>query len=158
MKQDNSKWKCFLGYSRAAGSPCSVRNSNRSLRSQFGVHVLAMQRALRAIRSVNCTFRYMARITIYLRDDLAAKARKAAKAMREPVSRWIAAQIERSVGETWPQAVLDAAGALPDFPELSELRKAMEGTLAATPYHGVLQDRGSEADGLDPNPSVEAKL
>ncbi|HYK62001.1 MAG TPA: hypothetical protein VEV85_21375 [Bryobacteraceae bacterium] len=65
----------------------------------------------------------MAQITIYLRDDLEAKARKAAKAKHEPVSRWIAAQIERSLGETWPQAVLDAAGALPDFPELSELRK-----------------------------------
>jgi len=65
----------------------------------------------------------MAQITIYLRDDLEAKARKAAKAKHEPVSRWIAAQIERSLGETWPQAVLDAAGALPDFPELSELRE-----------------------------------
>lgn len=65
----------------------------------------------------------MARITIYLRDDLEAKARKAAKANHEPVSGWIAAQIERSVGETWPQAALDPAGALPDFPELEELRK-----------------------------------
>jgi hypothetical protein len=65
----------------------------------------------------------MARITIYLRDDVEAKARKAAKAKREPVTRRIAAQVKKSVGETWPQAVLDAAGALPDFPELDELRK-----------------------------------
>ena len=65
----------------------------------------------------------MAQITIYLRDDLEAKARKAAKAKREPLSRWIAAQIEKSLEETWPQAVLDAAGALPEFSELSELRE-----------------------------------
>ena len=65
----------------------------------------------------------MAQITIYLRDDLEAKARKAAKAKHEPVSRWIAHEIERSLSVTWPQEVLDAAGALPDFPPLREIRK-----------------------------------
>jgi hypothetical protein len=65
----------------------------------------------------------MAQITIYLRDDLEAKARKAAKAKHEPVSRWIAHEIERSLSVTWPQEVLDAAGALPDFPPLREIRR-----------------------------------
>jgi hypothetical protein len=65
----------------------------------------------------------MAQITIYLPDELEAKARKAAKAKHEPVSRWIAREIERSLTGTWPQEVLDAAGALPDFPPLWEIRK-----------------------------------
>jgi hypothetical protein len=65
----------------------------------------------------------MAQITIYLRDDLEARARKAAKAKHEPVSRWIAHEIERSLSATWPQEVLDAAEALPDFPALREIRK-----------------------------------
>lgn len=65
----------------------------------------------------------MAQITIYLPDALEAKARKAAKARRESVSRWIAAQVQRSLSDTWPPAVLDAAGAFPDFPDLNEIRK-----------------------------------
>jgi len=65
----------------------------------------------------------MAQITIYLPDELEAKARKAAKARREPVSRWIASQLERSLSDTWPKGVLDAAGALPEFPSLEEIRK-----------------------------------
>jgi hypothetical protein len=91
--------------------------------------------SLGAIRSVNLLFRYTARITISLRDVFEAKARKAAKAKREPVSRWIAAQIERSLGETWPQAVRDAESALPDFPELNEL--GMEKNGATTPIPSV---------------------
>ncbi|HXP83151.1 MAG TPA: hypothetical protein VN841_00435 [Bryobacteraceae bacterium] len=65
----------------------------------------------------------MAQLTIYLPDALEAKARKAAKARRESVSRWIAAQVQRSLSDTWPQRVLDAAGAFPDFPELNQIRK-----------------------------------
>jgi len=65
----------------------------------------------------------MAQITIYLPDELETKARKAAKARRESVSHWIAGQLERSLSDTWPKEVLDAAGALPDFPELKQIRK-----------------------------------
>jgi hypothetical protein len=65
----------------------------------------------------------MAQITIYLRDELEARARKAAKAKREPVSRWIAREIERSLSATWPPEVLEAAGALPDFPSLRQIRE-----------------------------------
>ncbi len=65
----------------------------------------------------------MAQITIYLPDELEAKARKAAKARREPVSRWIASQVEQSLSDTWPKGVLDAAGALPEFPNPEEIRK-----------------------------------
>jgi len=65
----------------------------------------------------------MAQITIYLPDDLENKARKAAKAKGTSVSRWIAEQVVQSVEETWPKGVLEAAGALRDFPSLKEIRK-----------------------------------
>ena len=65
----------------------------------------------------------MAQITIYLPDEVESKARKAAKARRTSVSRWIADQVVHNLEDTWPAAVLDAAGALPDFPSLEEIRK-----------------------------------
>ncbi len=65
----------------------------------------------------------MAQITIYLPDDLENRARKAAKAKRKSVSRWIADQVAGTLEDTWPKSVLDAAGALPDFPSLKEIRR-----------------------------------
>ncbi len=65
----------------------------------------------------------MAQITIYLPDDIESKARKAAKAKGKSVSRWIADQVVRSAEETWPKGVLEAAGALHDFPSVKEIRK-----------------------------------
>jgi len=64
----------------------------------------------------------MAQITIYLPDDVENKARKAARAKRTSVSRWIAEQIVDTLEETWPKGVLDAAGAIPDFPDIAEIR------------------------------------
>jgi hypothetical protein len=65
----------------------------------------------------------MAQITIYLPDDLEKQARKAAKAQRKPVSRWIAEQLEQTLDNRWPKGVLEAAGALPGFPDLRTIRK-----------------------------------
>ena len=65
----------------------------------------------------------MANLTIYLSDELEKKARKAAKATGTSISRWIADQVVQSLRDTWPQSVLDAAGAVPDFPALSQIRK-----------------------------------
>jgi hypothetical protein len=64
----------------------------------------------------------MAQITIYLPDPIENKARKAAKAKGTSVSRWIAEQVVDSVERVWPKGVLDAAGALPEFPDLEEIR------------------------------------
>ncbi len=64
----------------------------------------------------------MANITIYLPDEIEKKARKAARNKKTSVSRWIAAEIEKSLKTTWPQSFLDAAGAFPDFPDIGELR------------------------------------
>ena len=65
----------------------------------------------------------MAQITIYLPDDVENRARKAAKASGKSVSRWIADELVHTLKDTWPKGVLDAAGALPDFPSLEEIRK-----------------------------------
>lgn len=66
----------------------------------------------------------MAQITIYLPDKLETKARRAAKAKGESVSRWIADQIGRGLNDSWPPTVLSAAGAVPEFPDLTDLRKS----------------------------------
>jgi hypothetical protein len=65
----------------------------------------------------------MAQVTIYLPDDLESTARKAAKAKGKSVSRWIADQVAHSLDATWSKGVLEAAGALRDFPTLEEIRK-----------------------------------
>jgi hypothetical protein len=39
------------------------------------------------------------------------------------VSRWLAGEVVRKLDDAWPRSVLDAAGAIPDFPELAEIRK-----------------------------------
>ncbi len=64
----------------------------------------------------------MAQVTIYLDDDTEARARAAAESAGTSVSRWIAAVIREKTETTWPQAVLDLAGAWPDFPSQEELR------------------------------------
>jgi len=65
----------------------------------------------------------MAQLTIYLPDDTEKKARKAARTKGKSVSRWIAEQIADRLEDAWPKAVLDAAGAIPDFPSAEELRR-----------------------------------
>lgn len=65
----------------------------------------------------------MAQITIYLPDDIENRARKAAKAKGESVSRWIADQVVKKLENTWSKGVLDAAGAIPEFPSLEQIRK-----------------------------------
>lgn len=65
----------------------------------------------------------MAQITIYLPDNLEMEARKAAKALNIPVSRWIADQLSGNLRDRWPESVLAAAGAIPDFPDADELRE-----------------------------------
>ena len=65
----------------------------------------------------------MAQLTIYLPDEIEHKARRAAKAGRTSVSRWVAEQVSRNLEDAWPQAVLDAAGAAPDFPDVVKIRR-----------------------------------
>ena len=67
----------------------------------------------------------MAQLTIYLPDEIEQKARRAAKVDRKSVSRWVAEQVSRKLEDAWPQAVLDAAGAAPDFPDVVKFRKGL---------------------------------
>ena len=64
----------------------------------------------------------MAKITIYLPDEVERKARKAAKQQRTSVSRWIAQGIKQKLDRTWSPRFLAAGGSCPDFPSLEELR------------------------------------
>lgn len=62
----------------------------------------------------------MAQITIYLADPIEEKARKASKAQGTSER---AEQVSRGLDGAWPKAVLDAAGAAPEFPDLDEIRR-----------------------------------
>jgi hypothetical protein len=65
----------------------------------------------------------MARLTIYLTDDVALRVRKAAKAAKVSVSKWAADRVTKSVETSWPPEFLALAGAFPDFPDADELRR-----------------------------------
>ena len=65
----------------------------------------------------------MAHLTIYLTDDVERRVRKAAKAAKVSVSRWVADRVSKSVETSWPPEFLALAGACPDFPEAGDLRK-----------------------------------
>ena len=65
----------------------------------------------------------MAHLTIYLADDVERRVRKAAKAAKVSVSRWVADRVSKSVEASWPPEFLALAGAFPDFPEADDLRK-----------------------------------
>ena len=65
----------------------------------------------------------MAHLTIYLTDDVERRVRKAAKAGKVSVSKWIADRVTKSVETSWPPEFLALAGAFPDFPDAGDLRK-----------------------------------
>jgi len=64
----------------------------------------------------------MAPVTIYLADDLEAKARKVADNCGTSLGKWIAEQVAEKVKSNWPPEVLAAIGSFPDFAEQAELR------------------------------------
>ena len=64
----------------------------------------------------------MAQVTIYLDDSHEQRLRKAAAEAGVPVSRWVAALIERYTRTEWPAEVAEAAGSWPDAPDAEDLR------------------------------------
>ncbi len=64
----------------------------------------------------------MAKMTIYLPDEIERKARRAARDQHVSVSRWLADEVKRSLDDRWPPEFLAAAGSCPDFPSVEELR------------------------------------
>jgi hypothetical protein len=69
----------------------------------------------------------MSQVTIYLDDDTAKRARTAADASGDSLSKWISGVIREKTATTWPQHVLDLAGSWPDFPLAKQLRKGQKG-------------------------------
>jgi len=65
----------------------------------------------------------MAHVTVYLSNEVERKARKAAKAAKISMSKWVAGQVEKAVETGWSPEFLAAAGSMPDFPDVEELRK-----------------------------------
>lgn len=65
----------------------------------------------------------MPQVTIYLDANTEEQARSAAQAKGIPFSKWISGVIREKTASSWPQEVLDLAGAWPDFPSLEDLRK-----------------------------------
>ena len=65
----------------------------------------------------------MAKITIYLPDEIERRTRKVARQAHKSVSRWIADQVTQRLDETWPLDFLEALGSFPDFPDQEELRR-----------------------------------
>lgn len=66
----------------------------------------------------------MGQLTIYLDAETEKQLKAAAKSARMPVSRWVAEAIREKTERGWPQAILDLAGAWPDFPSTEQLRAA----------------------------------
>ena len=69
----------------------------------------------------------MSQVIIYLDDETEKRARAAADASGDSLSKWISGVIREKTATTWPQNVLDLAGSWPDFPLAGELRKSQKG-------------------------------
>ena len=67
----------------------------------------------------------MAHLTIYLSDDIEVRVRKAAKAAKVSISKWVADRVVASVDASWPPEFLALGGAFPEFPSSEELRKGL---------------------------------
>lgn len=65
----------------------------------------------------------MGQVTVYLDDATEEKARAAARAEGVPLSKWVAARIQRRARGEWPEAVRALAGAWPDLPSANRIRK-----------------------------------
>ena len=69
----------------------------------------------------------MSQVTIYLDGDTEKRARGAAEASGDSLSKWISGVIREKTATTWPQHVPDLAGSWPDFPLAEDLRKGQTG-------------------------------
>lgn len=65
----------------------------------------------------------MPHLTIYLNRDVELRVRKAAKAGKVSVSKWVAERVTESVKASWPPEFLALAGAFPEFPGSAGLRR-----------------------------------
>ena len=66
----------------------------------------------------------MGQLTIYIDDETERRIKTAAESSGLSLSRWVATVVREKTESSWPRAVLDLAGAWPDFPTAEELREA----------------------------------
>ena len=65
----------------------------------------------------------MRQVTIYLDNEIENKLKKAAKASKKSVSKWVAAIINEKVSTEWPKNIANLAGSWKtNFPSLDEIR------------------------------------
>jgi hypothetical protein len=74
-------------------------------------------------RAAGVARRHDSNVTIYLPADVEHQVRKAAKAGKVSVSKWVAERVIQSIETSWSPEFLALAGAFPDFPDAAELRK-----------------------------------
>jgi hypothetical protein len=65
----------------------------------------------------------MGQLTIYLDPETEKKLHEAAKKNGLSLSRWVANLIKEKTANTWPDSVVELAGAWKDLPTAEELRK-----------------------------------
>jgi hypothetical protein len=65
----------------------------------------------------------VARITVYLEDNIAEKLRSLAESSGVSVSNLVADLIHTKIANKWPESITQLAGAWPDFPSLNEIRQ-----------------------------------
>jgi hypothetical protein len=75
----------------------------------------------------------MGQLTLILDQELAEKARQAAKSQGVSQSQWVARLIEEKLTTSWSERVRQLAGAWPDFPEAEELRRSRGQDIAREP-------------------------
>jgi hypothetical protein len=76
----------------------------------------------------------MGQITLYLDDDTESRVKRAARAARLSVSRWVSNLIREKTASEWPDAVREMAGSWPDLPTAEELRKKLPEDVPREPF------------------------
>ncbi|CAB1064872.1 hypothetical protein D1BOALGB6SA_9669 [Olavius sp. associated proteobacterium Delta 1] len=67
----------------------------------------------------------MGQVTIYLDSDTEKKMKNMIKKSGVSKSKWIAALIREKTSHTWPDHIIELAGAWKDFPTIDEIRAGM---------------------------------
>jgi hypothetical protein len=67
----------------------------------------------------------MGQVTIYLDDDTEKKMLKMIEKQRISKSKWLVELIREKASVTWPESVVNLAGAWKDMPTAEEIRKGM---------------------------------
>ncbi|PJA31744.1 MAG: CopG family transcriptional regulator [Zetaproteobacteria bacterium CG_4_9_14_3_um_filter_53_7] len=76
----------------------------------------------------------MGQVTVYLDDKTEAEMNSAVKASGISKSKWVARVIHEKAGSEWPEAVVQLAGAWPDFPSTEEIRGTVGDDVRREPF------------------------